>query len=937
MTMTMEGYERYHQFVDRLTENNVDEYIDLPMIAVMGDTSSGKSSLLSNISLVELPSADVITTRCPIMLKMHHDSVRSACVKISWKDKPDVADAEFAERKIEEENWSSITSAIADAQAHIIKMSGKDVARDIVSVDMRGPHCENLTLIDLPGIVRATGRGESASLAEDIQSLMSDFLTNPRCVILAVLPCNVDFHNSQIIAEARKVDRLTKRTIPVLTKPDLIDHGGERSVKDLLLGAKTDSFDMGFHMVKGRGQAALDRNQSIEEGLQDEDNFFTNTEPWRSIDNKNLFSTKNLRVKLAALQMDLIQSSFKDIVSDLKSQREEALTDIQALGHVPANLADKRTLFYSIKKEILNTINTKTLYGHIHYIDVHSEMRPSAKFHVASKLFQDSLNSSKLANISDISIGTKVIAVHNGKDFRGEICYVSDNIVYLKEYVRNGATCTRVGDNDGEVKITQQGSRVYKQLSSGMKQELFLFERKLVHPDPKWISDYIEHYRPYKLPIFINTELFEAIVADLIKKDWAPPAMKLLDYTSEFMNSAAEDFIKDLNQTKPFPLLQTYLTNRSAEVVEFLTQEKQIHLREYVARDQVPYSQNHYLFENVCKLKTQRLMEEVLAALPVGTSVQINPSSLASTIKNVFQRNQNKSVDDHMAEEMMHAIDGYGKVALKRFIDDVPMICIEIMQMFADKLDEILSKTTDDELEHIIKASFNTVAKLNQLKQKAERLGKGIDALVCELVIALIINELYPFQRKLVRSDPQWISECIKHFHPNKLPVFINTDLFEAIVANLIKKDCAPPAMEFFDYTSTLMKDAARGFIEELKQTWSFPSFPSFLVNKSTEVVEDLTQGKRIQLEDDVTQELTPYTKNHYLFENVCKLKSQRGDSFIEIKPSDLALTVKGVFQRNQERSVYDHMAEDMLHVLSGYGKVALKIFIDKVRTYDMH
>ena len=126
MTKQLEGYERYRQFMDRLTESNVDDYIDLPMIAVMGDTSSGKSSLLSNISLVDLPSADCLTTRCPIMLKMHNATIRSACVKVSWKEKEG---AEFAERKIVEENWHSITGAIADAQGHIIKISGKEVSR----------------------------------------------------------------------------------------------------------------------------------------------------------------------------------------------------------------------------------------------------------------------------------------------------------------------------------------------------------------------------------------------------------------------------------------------------------------------------------------------------------------------------------------------------------------------------------------------------------------------------------------------------------------------------------------------------------------------------------------------------------------------------------------------------------------------------------------
>lgn len=45
--------------MNRLTENNVDEYI---VIAVMGDTSSDKLSLLSNIEIVELPSTDNLTT-----------------------------------------------------------------------------------------------------------------------------------------------------------------------------------------------------------------------------------------------------------------------------------------------------------------------------------------------------------------------------------------------------------------------------------------------------------------------------------------------------------------------------------------------------------------------------------------------------------------------------------------------------------------------------------------------------------------------------------------------------------------------------------------------------------------------------------------------------------------------------------------------------------
>jgi hypothetical protein len=102
----------------------------------------------------------------------------------------------------------------------------------------------------------------------------------------------VDFHNSQIMAEAQKVDPDTKRIIPVLTKPDLIDVGAEESVKELLLGLKTDRFQMGFHMAKGRGQEVLNNKETIEEGIEKEEASFRDTEPWRSVEDKNLLTTR---------------------------------------------------------------------------------------------------------------------------------------------------------------------------------------------------------------------------------------------------------------------------------------------------------------------------------------------------------------------------------------------------------------------------------------------------------------------------------------------------------------------------------------------------------------------------------------------------------------------------------------------------------------------
>lgn len=242
-------------------------------IAVMGDTSSGKSSLLSAIAQLQLPSNDQITTRCPLRLRMEKRPEKWAEISIKW-DAASAYKDETAFPKVRLENWEDVSAQIAAAQALILERSGLEVAPDVVEVNVYGPECIDLTLIDLPGIVRTVGKNETKMLIEAIESLINSYLVNKRCVILAIQPANVDFHNSQILADAREVDPETRRTIPVITKPDMIDKGAEGSVKDLLLGEKVD-FDMGFHMVKCRGQKALNDGMNMEEGMLEEAHFST--------------------------------------------------------------------------------------------------------------------------------------------------------------------------------------------------------------------------------------------------------------------------------------------------------------------------------------------------------------------------------------------------------------------------------------------------------------------------------------------------------------------------------------------------------------------------------------------------------------------------------------------------------------------------------------
>lgn len=90
-------------------------------------------------------------------------------------------------------------------------------------------------------------------------------------MILALTAANVDLANSDAIKMAREVDPDGERTIGVVTKIDLMDHGTD--ALDLLQG-KIYPLKLGYYGVKCRSQKQIDQNMSIRDAIKSEKEFF---------------------------------------------------------------------------------------------------------------------------------------------------------------------------------------------------------------------------------------------------------------------------------------------------------------------------------------------------------------------------------------------------------------------------------------------------------------------------------------------------------------------------------------------------------------------------------------------------------------------------------------------------------------------------------------
>lgn len=86
-------------------------------------------------------------------------------------------------------------------------------------------------------------------------------------------------------------------------------------------------------------------------------------------------------------------------------------------------------------------------------------------------------------------------------------------------------------------------------------------------------------------------------------------------------------------------------------------------------------------------------------------------------------------MDDHMAEEMQNALDAYSKVALKTVADEVPKICRAIMLSYSDLLKKAFFEVLDTEIDRLVVAPMDIVAKMQMLERKLKTLDEGIAAI----------------------------------------------------------------------------------------------------------------------------------------------------------------------------------------------------------------
>ena len=121
-----------------------------------------------------------------------------------------------------------------EAETDRVTGSNKGVSHDPIVLKIYSPNVVTLTLVDLPGITKIPVGDQPADIEQQIRDMIMTYVANPNSIILAVSSANTDFTTSEAIKMARDADPDGRRTLAVVTKLDLMDHGTD--AYDVLCG-----------------------------------------------------------------------------------------------------------------------------------------------------------------------------------------------------------------------------------------------------------------------------------------------------------------------------------------------------------------------------------------------------------------------------------------------------------------------------------------------------------------------------------------------------------------------------------------------------------------------------------------------------------------------------------------------------------------------------
>ena len=313
----------------------------IPQIVVIGNESSGKSTILERLTTIDaFPQDRSFCTRVPIRLQ----------VRRSQPDKVVVS----RRNMLHQEDTEEVKCDLASLKAHVkhmmdtmsIKQLKKGAVQGIddeneITISIQLPDFPNIDVVDLPGIVVASKPGDDPTLPEKTVSLARRYIEMHKnhSIFLLIVPANTQMNLSAAVRLTQDCD-ITNQCLGVITMCDTYNPPGitssqskNQDLMDYSSGKGPGYIDIehGWTLTMSRPVSGGNSEYKSSAMLNEEDDWFESNLP-------DLFALNKYGCRRLVSQIEVALTSYMahswcpETIVRLNLERERVVHEIAELG-----------------------------------------------------------------------------------------------------------------------------------------------------------------------------------------------------------------------------------------------------------------------------------------------------------------------------------------------------------------------------------------------------------------------------------------------------------------------------------------------------------------------------------------------------------------------------------------------------------------------------
>ncbi|KAI1258398.1 P-loop containing nucleoside triphosphate hydrolase protein [Xylariaceae sp. FL1019] len=334
----------------------------LPELVLVGDQSSGKSSLMSALAQLDLPTSSDVKKSNPFPPWVPKQLTEVKLFKTIYENDPVDVDVVLRWAQIATLNPSTDSSQYVPEEGSYARETELDDARgetetkfspNVVALEMKGPGFPDLSFYDLPGVFAVASNRSENYLVSVVENLTRRYVSRPEAKIMLALPMSNDIETSRTFRIIRDLNA-EDRTVGVIA--DKADWNTNAKVSDwaAVFAGEKHAVEKGFFITSLPPEA--DKSW--------EDNFFRHgTSSW-----PRAFDAFALRCGVDHLRRFITKElgdSFSDSLPDIKLKVENRLGEIELelneLPELPQNVEyEVRTSLKNFHASVKIAMNSAT-------------------------------------------------------------------------------------------------------------------------------------------------------------------------------------------------------------------------------------------------------------------------------------------------------------------------------------------------------------------------------------------------------------------------------------------------------------------------------------------------------------------------------------------------------------------------------------------------